>query len=488
MRLTSFILIAIVAVAAVQTEAAKLEPRQQRAPRCRSIRNRREIRTLSDAERNRFFAAVRAIQSGPRPTTYDRFVQTHYDNRLTAHGWPWFLPWHRALIREFERKLQEHDPTVMLPYWDWAYDSQAPEQSPVWHSTWLGGNGQPGDRCVTDGVFAQWQPFYPEPHCLRRDWAGGQNVIPALYSPEMLNALAQRSMTFTDFNRQTESPPHNAVHVSVGSDMGTMYSANDPIFWIHHAFVDKQWNDWQRLHPRNYHAYEGINSDGTPAVANDWLRPFPYRVADVFDTQNLCYMYAPFRVGTLFNGKNNGINNGTVSVPAPLPPTTPVNSSSMVLDALDRTEILGLRMPRPIPETWLRMNNANIPQVRQTEAFIRGIVANVNRVRTHVSPSVPVSQPEMLTNMINTAATNNGQLTATRKDRQMVIDAAALKGSSSSSSSSSNDQVTGMVQHMINSLQSQSEAVEDASYTEEDTLDSVIGAEAAKQLRDNYGL
>ncbi|KAI9594606.1 hypothetical protein BDF19DRAFT_343974, partial [Syncephalis fuscata] len=101
---------------------------------CSSIRGRREIRTLSDEERNRFFAAVRALQSGPRPTVYDRFVQTHYNARQVAHGWPWFLPWHRAFIREFERRLQEKDSSVMLPYWDWAYDSQAPEQAPVWQS------------------------------------------------------------------------------------------------------------------------------------------------------------------------------------------------------------------------------------------------------------------------------------------------------------------------------------------------------------------
>ena len=40
---------------------------------------------------------------------------------------------------------------------------------------------------------------------------------------------------------------HNRVHVWVGGQMGTGVSPNDPVFWLHHAFIDKLWADWQRL-------------------------------------------------------------------------------------------------------------------------------------------------------------------------------------------------------------------------------------------------
>jgi Common central domain of tyrosinase len=41
---------------------------------------------------------------------------------------------------------------------------------------------------------------------------------------------------------------HNLVHVWVGGSMGPMSSPNDPVFFLHHCFVDKLWADWQRLH------------------------------------------------------------------------------------------------------------------------------------------------------------------------------------------------------------------------------------------------
>ncbi len=31
--------------------------------------------------------------------------------------------------------------------------------------------------------------------------------------------------------------------------MATGVSPNDPVFWLHHAYVDKLWAQWQRRHP-----------------------------------------------------------------------------------------------------------------------------------------------------------------------------------------------------------------------------------------------
>jgi tyrosinase len=38
------------------------------------------------------------------------------------HSWEQFLTWHRAYLYFFEQRLQDVDPTVTLPYWDWAAD------------------------------------------------------------------------------------------------------------------------------------------------------------------------------------------------------------------------------------------------------------------------------------------------------------------------------------------------------------------------------
>jgi tyrosinase len=42
---------------------------------------------------------------------------------------------------------------------------------------------------------------------------------------------------------------HNRVHAWVGGSMNNVGSSpNDPVFWLHHANVDRLWAIWQRMH------------------------------------------------------------------------------------------------------------------------------------------------------------------------------------------------------------------------------------------------
>ncbi|RKP09208.1 hypothetical protein THASP1DRAFT_14565, partial [Thamnocephalis sphaerospora] len=227
-----------------------------KAQGCASVRERREFRTFSEGERTTYINAIRQLQSGARPTAYDRYTQMHLQVAATAHGWPWFLSWHRAFLRDYESALQRVDGSIMLPYWDWSYDSQAPAFSPIWEPVWLGGNGRQSDRCVSDGPFSGWQPFYPQPHCLQRSWDAG-NALSPFYSPEALNSLIQDAGQYDVFRQQLESVPHGQVHVAIGSDMSTMISPNDPVFFFHHAFIDKLWADWQAYSPSRANDYGG---------------------------------------------------------------------------------------------------------------------------------------------------------------------------------------------------------------------------------------
>ncbi|RKP09204.1 hypothetical protein THASP1DRAFT_3510, partial [Thamnocephalis sphaerospora] len=179
---------------------------------------------------------------------YDRFVQVHLDNTDFAHGVPSFLPWHRKFTRDFELALQRIDPTVSVPYWDWSLDSQAPEQSPIFGADMFGGNGQGEDNCVMDGKFANWVLAVPERRCLQRSF-NERAEISALYPPESLLSIQREEITYEDFWYALEGPPHGVVHMGIGGDMASMTSPNDPLFWVHHSFIDKLWSDWQIARP-----------------------------------------------------------------------------------------------------------------------------------------------------------------------------------------------------------------------------------------------
>jgi tyrosinase len=96
---------------------------------------------------------------------------------------------------------------------------------------------------------------------------------------------------FGDFTTQLQNV-HDYIHGwtggtdanGVGGDMGVVAtSAFDPVFWTHHAMIDRLWYLWQLKW-------------GTISVPPDYLdkvlAPFSYTVRDVLDITSLGYDYA----------------------------------------------------------------------------------------------------------------------------------------------------------------------------------------------------
>ncbi|RKP09211.1 hypothetical protein THASP1DRAFT_14559, partial [Thamnocephalis sphaerospora] len=104
--------------------ALLLSANSVQADQCSSVRQRREFRQLTHAERLTYLNGIKSLMAGPRPSKYERYVVDHVDVSMTAHGTAQFLSWHRAYLRDVEKNLQAINPSIMLPYWDWAYDSQ----------------------------------------------------------------------------------------------------------------------------------------------------------------------------------------------------------------------------------------------------------------------------------------------------------------------------------------------------------------------------
>jgi hypothetical protein len=49
----------------------------------------------------------------------------------------------------------------------------------------------------------------------------------------------------TGFRPTFEAGAHARPHLFIGGAMNTFASPDDPIFWLHHTFVDKIWAMWQ---------------------------------------------------------------------------------------------------------------------------------------------------------------------------------------------------------------------------------------------------
>ncbi|KAJ7178099.1 Di-copper centre-containing protein [Mycena filopes] len=342
---------------------------------CTNPAVRKEWRTLTKAERTEWIRAVTCMANLPHdegltPTVpisisniapmnasgsyYDDFVYMHMDLNTRIHFTGLFLPWHRWFVQVYENVLKTRCGfRGTSPYWDWVKDSANVHDSTLFKdsdpTSGLGGWGDPAnDFRVPDGAFSNKSEFrltYPSPHTLRRNFTlqpflnfplpgfltAAQEQIDgnATFTPAERDKLVNGFVgDFKGFQAYFESfnGSHGAVHLTLGGDLGgtcpsdapsdcvggPTFSANEPLFWLHHAMVDKLWSDWQNNHPSNKHAFFGgavealdnatyYNSFPNGAapfftinstMPSDGLFPQP-KISDVLSTTGgmLCYTY-----------------------------------------------------------------------------------------------------------------------------------------------------------------------------------------------------
>ena len=107
---------------------------------------RKEWRTLDQDTRKSFTDAVTCLsqmepthmsqdQAGDYPgvkSRYDEFIATHINYTMNIHNTADFLAWHRTFIHFWEQDLINLcGYTGVLPYWNWAMDADAPQDSPL---------------------------------------------------------------------------------------------------------------------------------------------------------------------------------------------------------------------------------------------------------------------------------------------------------------------------------------------------------------------
>ncbi|WP_434447280.1 tyrosinase MelC2 [Lentzea sp. E54] len=263
---------------------------------------RKNQASLTAEEKTRFVEAVIELKRSGR---YDEFVRTHNefvmnDNDFgdrVAHRAPSFLPWHRRFLLDFEQALQSIDAGVTLPYWDWTADSSP--RSSLWAPDFLGGNGRPSDGKVLTGPFAgdagDWEITVrtDSRRFLCRAIAARGATLPS--AQDVLTALAATRYDARPWNSSSASGLrnmiegwrgpnlHNRVHVWVGGHMATGASPNDPVFWLHHCFIDLLWARWQAEHG-DVGQYEPGRREAGVVGLTDTMRPWDdVRPIDMLD-------------------------------------------------------------------------------------------------------------------------------------------------------------------------------------------------------------
>lgn len=259
---------------------------------------RKEIRDLSDDEYNRFVKAIKTLMKTPSKkykgySIYEEYAISHEKNSKYAHGSTEFLLWHRHFLYSFEKKLNEIDPNIKIPYWDWssAQDAYAPQKSIVWK---LFGNADGKDGCIVGGPFKNVVIKYPDPHCICRSFNPKKKYTKRFYDTRQIGEYIRKTRNFAKFSKNVEKAFHAPTHNFVGGgncDMSEMSSPTDLIFYLHHAFIDKIFWDWQNAHDKTMKTYSGTAANGGKASLNNILTPFKAKAGDAVDTRDFCYTY-----------------------------------------------------------------------------------------------------------------------------------------------------------------------------------------------------
>ena len=209
------------------------------------------------------------------------------------HGNSGFLPWHRALLYYYERLIQVMAcaPDFRLAAWDWEVMGTSASQvnrakvPPIYNdSALLPGCGSRMNDRVT--------PVDPVSSAAITGW------LQPTTSPQTSQTFLGRGED--GYSGNAVSGPHDHVHTSLGGIMGVIdLAAYDPVFFAHHANVDRFFDFWTR----RYGSQPGFWNGQTWPASSPWTfydaksdKFVSVRAEDMLHLESLDYCYDQPRI------------------------------------------------------------------------------------------------------------------------------------------------------------------------------------------------
>jgi tyrosinase len=296
------------------------------------IRTRRSLADpRSDADVQAFREAVGRMLTNARqtdPHSWMYWANVHGMSNLqipaqlrgiwaTCDHASYFLAWHRMYLAFFESIIAEISGKAdfAMPYWDWYVSADLPaafEES-------------------GSATNALWRP--------KRNFSRRYAVSKLVFSSPL-------SATYDGFNDLSFGDPHSNIHLNFGGEMrAPSTAARDPIFWPHHAAMDRLWDIWL-VHPRHV----------GPDPQGEWAqRTFSYLTA------------APgnkIPVGRMLSAADLGYQYDTLELAGSIPPAPPRPLDTEVARALPLSE--SSQSPNTVVALSVRLRTVLAGQARTT--------------------------------------------------------------------------------------------------------------------------
>lgn len=223
---------------------------------------RKNFREMTEHEKSSLVNAFYELRQGPDLVSnladfhrdFANFDGTNDPERLDIHkNLPdeperdVFLPWHRMQMFEMEQAMQEIDANLSIPFLDWTIEN-SPEAA-LWDDEFMGQFNEVWD--------------------LGREY-GARGNLPGNSDILFVQTFSSDFLLYSD--RLERGTVHSGPHVWTGGWMGGPASPRDPVFYLHHTFIDRLWQQWEE------------NNENSSFIATSMLR---YDGTFVFDGKTL---------------------------------------------------------------------------------------------------------------------------------------------------------------------------------------------------------
>ncbi|KAK0437261.1 uncharacterized protein EV420DRAFT_1670085 [Desarmillaria tabescens] len=322
---TAFFRFFALAFAAVQlTGTLAILPRASSSSQrsgCTEPSTRVEWNTLTQEEKDAYFAAELCLLAAPAQTNIPDVV-SRYDDLVGVHSEQSDLlggndRWHDFVVSFVDSYMFIATSSMLtktLLRSECGYigpnevvDAGSFTTSPVVVD--FGGEGtEANDWVVVDGPFANLTRYLGPGstntnHMITRQ----ENVTWSLQAGQIFVENLLELDTFATFKDTMFAGLHAAGHIGIGGEVfDVQTSPNDPIFWMHHGYVDYMWWRWQGDNETRINDLEGIGYETQKEPDTGYVETnkdtvlylfdiLPNAmVGDVLDTQKglLCYTYA----------------------------------------------------------------------------------------------------------------------------------------------------------------------------------------------------
>ncbi|TVY61108.1 Tyrosinase-like protein orsC [Fusarium oxysporum f. sp. cubense] len=443
---------------------------------------RRDWKALSKKERKAYINAVLCLRKKPSKadpsfapgarTRYDDFVAVHINQTRTIHATGNFFTWHRYYTWAYEKALRDEcGYRGTQPYWNW-FETGDFATNPLFDGseTSMSGDGEffkhngsvsgtgliflpsgNGGGCIKkgpfagatanlgppspgmDGMEATATPLEYNPRCLRRDLSrytiDKWMTLPNLYNVTLGDA--SRSIQIMQDEFQGRFPDrflglHGAGHFAIGGDSSDLYSSsNEPVFFLHHAMVDRVYWIWQALHPKQARDIAGTITIGNRPPSRDALKSDPLNMGvnaaeitidDALDTMSgspFCYIYLQRLnipdISTIVLSQVK-VTPQAVQIPDYLPSKAPSNVSSacsclIASPSAPMTTTITAKASRTVTTTQTRTNTFSVNKLRSTFVTDRKISTSTSSSKTTKTGSETVTQTNRKSTMVTKPVT-----------------------------------------------------------------------------------